>query len=52
MQTLQRNRCQTRTRPRKKGCAYGARVSGPTIYSYVGGNPVSKTEKWSDEFEQ
>jgi hypothetical protein len=44
MQTLQRNRCQTRTRPRKKACVYGARVSGATIYSYVGGNPLSKTD--------
>ena len=41
MQTLRRNRCQTRTRPRKKGCAYAASVSGATIYSYVGGNPLS-----------
>jgi RHS repeat-associated protein len=31
MQTLQRNRCQTRTRPRKNGCVYGARVSGSTV---------------------
>ncbi|MBK7002680.1 MAG: RHS repeat-associated core domain-containing protein [Rhodoferax sp.] len=31
MQTLQRNRCQTRTRPRKNGCVYGARVSGATV---------------------
>ena len=30
MQTLQRRRCQTRTRPRKIGCVYGARVSGAT----------------------
>ena len=44
MQTLQRKRCQTRTRPRKKACVYGARVSGPTIYGYVGGNPVSFTD--------
>ena len=44
MQTLRRNRCQTRTRPRKKGCAYGAGVSGATIYSYVSGNPLSKTD--------
>lgn len=44
MQTLQRKRCQTRTRPRKKGCAYGAGVSGATIYSYVGGNPLSYTD--------
>ena len=41
MQTLQRKSCQTRTRPRKKGCAYGAGVSGATIYAYVGGDPVS-----------
>lgn len=41
MQTLQRRRCQTRTRPRKKACAYGVRVSGATIYAYVGGNPLS-----------
>lgn len=44
MQTLQRKSCQTRTRPRKKGCVYGAGVSGATIYSYVGGNPVSMTD--------
>ena len=30
MHTLQRRRCQTRTRPRKNGCVYGARVSGAT----------------------
>ena len=41
MQTLRRNRCHTRTRPRKKGCAYGVGVSRATIYSYVGGNPLS-----------
>lgn len=41
MQTLQRRRCQTRTRPRKNGCVYGARVSGATIFAYVGGNPLS-----------
>ena len=34
MQTLQQKRCQTRTRPQKKACAYGARVSGPTPYNY------------------
>ena len=34
MQTLRRNRCQTRTRPRKKACVYGVRVSGATIYEY------------------
>lgn len=34
MQTLQQKRCQTRTRPQKKACAYGARVSGPTLYNY------------------
>ncbi len=31
MQTRQRNRCQTRTRPRKKACVYGALVSGLTV---------------------
>jgi hypothetical protein len=41
MQTLQRKRCQTRTRPRKKACVYGARVSGATIFAYVEGNPLS-----------
>ena len=41
MQTLRRNRCQTRTRPREKACVYGVRVSGATIYSYVDGNPLS-----------
>lgn len=44
MQTLQRRRCQTRARSRKKGCVYGVRVSGPTIFSYVGGNPLSYTD--------
>ena len=34
MQTLQQKRCQSRTRPQKKACAYGARVSGPTLYNY------------------
>ena len=41
MQTLQRKRCQTRSRPRKKACAYGVRVSRATIFSYVGGDPLS-----------
>ena len=41
MQTLQRKRCQTRTRPRKKACAYGVRVSRATIFGYVRGNPLS-----------
>lgn len=41
MQTLRRKRCQTRTRPRKNACVYGVRVSGATIYSYVGGDPLS-----------
>ena len=40
MQTLQRRSCQTRTRLRKKGCVYGAGVSGATIFAYVGGNPL------------
>jgi RHS repeat-associated protein len=31
MQVTRRNRCQTRTRPRKNGCVYGARVSGATV---------------------
>ncbi len=44
MQVTRRNRCQTRTRPRKKACVYGARVSGATIYSYVEGNPLSFTD--------
>jgi hypothetical protein len=44
MQVTRQKRCQTRTRPRKKACAYGARVSGPTIFGYVYGNPLS----WSD----
>jgi hypothetical protein len=44
MQTLQRRRCQTRTRPRKKACVYGARVSGATIFAYVEGNPLSVTD--------
>ena len=34
MQVAQRKRCQTRIRPRKNACAYGARVSGPTLYNY------------------
>lgn len=41
MQTLQRRRCQTRARSRKKGCAYGVGVSGATIFAYVEGNPLS-----------
>jgi len=41
MQVTRRKRCQTRTRPRKKACVYGARVSGATIYAYVEGNPLS-----------
>lgn len=44
MQTLQRKRCQTRTRPRKIGCVYGAGVSGATIFAYVGGDPLSLTD--------
>lgn len=35
MQTLQRRRCQTRTRLRKKACVYGVRVSGTTIFDKV-----------------
>ena len=34
MQVAQRKRCQTRIRPRKNACAYGALVSGPTLYNY------------------
>ena len=44
MQVTRRNRCQTRTRPRKKACVYGVRVSRATIYSYVGGNPMTRTD--------
>ncbi|PVY56317.1 hypothetical protein C8D04_1571 [Simplicispira sp. 125] len=40
MQTLQRRRCQTRTRSRKKACVYGVRVSRATIFAYVEGNPL------------
>lgn len=36
MQALQRRRCQTRTRLRKKACVYGVRVSGTTIFRYIG----------------
>ena len=42
MQTLRRNRCQTRTRPREKACVYGVRVSGATIFAYADANPVIK----------
>ena len=28
----------------ENSCGYGARVSGPTIYAYVGGNPVTKID--------
>jgi RHS repeat-associated protein len=31
MQVTRRNRCQTRARPRKNACVYGARVSGGTV---------------------
>jgi RHS repeat-associated protein len=31
MQVTRRNRCQTRTRPRKNACVYGAGVSGGTV---------------------
>ena len=44
MQLTRRKRCQTRTRPRKKACVYGALVSGATIFSYVGGNPLSRVD--------
>ena len=44
MQVTRRKRCQTRTRPRKKGCVYGVRVSGATIFGYVEGNPLSWTD--------
>ena len=40
MQTLQRKRCQTRARSRKKACVYGVRVLRATIFAYVGGNPL------------
>ena len=41
MQTLQRKRCQTRARSRKKACVYGVRVLRATIFAYVDGNPLS-----------
>ena len=41
MQTLQRKRCQTRARSRKKACVYGVRVLRATIFGYVGGNPLN-----------
>lgn len=41
MQVARRKRCQTRTRPRKKACVYGALVSEATIFAYVGGNPLT-----------
>ena len=44
MQTLRRNRCQTRTRPREKACVYGVRVSGATIFAYGYGNPIENTD--------
>ncbi len=44
MQTLRRNRCQTRTRPRKKACVYGVRVSGATIFAYVNAKPLVKVD--------
>ena len=44
MQVTRRKRCQTRTRPRKKACVYGVRVSGATIFGYVEGNPLSMTD--------
>ena len=44
MQTLQRRRCQTLARSRRKACVYGARVSGATIFDYVEGNPLSYTD--------
>jgi hypothetical protein len=34
MQTLQRKRCQTRTRPRKSACVYAARMSGAMLGEY------------------
>ena len=40
MQTLQRKRCQTRARSRKKACVYGVRVLRATIFTYVDGNPL------------
>ena len=44
MQTLRRNRCQTRTRPREKACVYGVRVSGATIFAYVNAKPLVKVD--------
>lgn len=44
MQTLQRKRCQTRARSRKKACVYGVRVLRATIFTYVEGNPLSYTD--------
>lgn len=44
MQVTRRKHCQTRTRPRKKACGYGVRVSRATIFGYVGGNPLSFTD--------
>ena len=44
MQTLQRRRCQTRTRPRKKACAYGFGVSGGMLGEYdANQNPIYET---------
>lgn len=44
MQVTRRKRCQTRTRSRKKGCVYGARVSEATIFAYVEGNPLQYSD--------
>lgn len=49
MQTLQRNRCQTRTRPRKNGCVYGARVSGATVQVFDA--ETGLFQNWNREYD-
>jgi len=49
MQTLQRRRCQTRTRPRKKGCVYGAHMSGATVQVFDSETGLS--QNWNREYD-
>ena len=49
MQILQRRRCQTRTRPRKKGCVYGARMSGATVQVFDA--ETGLLQNWNREYD-
>ncbi len=49
MQILQRRRCQTRTRPRKSACVYGARMSGATVQVFDAETGLN--QNWHREYD-